>query len=206
MKKILLIILILPLILKAQNNYTNFKGKKIQAIGTFQFSDANYYDYVLNSNNITDSIYVKKIIENNPESLLTIKHGSLLDKNEEKIINKIYLFSKINIQYNQDSYCVIKFKIFENDKFSDVNFFVLKKDSNIWKEYIQNNSIVKDIQKVLSLKNDAYSQFEISDNDSKFPEINKLKPLVKDADGVLNIHKLAVIIENNKELLSKYFE
>ena len=44
------------------------------------------------------------------------------------------------------------------------------------------------------------------DDDPKYPEINKLKPLVRDADGVLNLYKLADLIEQNKASLAKYLD
>jgi hypothetical protein len=40
----------------------------------------------------------------------------------------------------------------------------------------------------------------------KYPEINKLKPQVKDGAGVLNIEKLAQVLNENKSQLQKYLD
>jgi hypothetical protein len=52
----------------------------------------------------------------------------------------------------------------------------------------------------------VFIQFSNNNDNPKYPVINKLKPLVKDADGVLNIYKLAEVIEKNKASLSKYLD
>jgi hypothetical protein len=207
MKKIIFIsALIFTLLGYSQNNFKELKAIKTNAIGSFQFSESYYYDYVMNSNNVTDSIYTKVNSENSPEGLLTIKFNNLLEANKESVLNKIALFSKITLEYNQDTYCFIKFKNIENNAISKTLFFVSKKESNVWKEYSETNKIIEKVKSILFLKENAFSQFEISDNNPKYAEINKLKPLVKDADGVLNIYKLAEVIEKNKVTLSKYLE
>ena len=51
---------------------------------------------------------------------------------------------------------------------------------------------------------EAFWQFYNNEDDSRYPEINNLKPLVKDANRVLNIEKLAKVLKENKGALSKY--
>ena len=66
--------------------------------------------------------------------------------------------------------------------------------------------ILESIQNILILKNDFFWEFYNSENNSVYPEINALIPFVKDANGVLNIFKLAKAIEENKSLLYNYLE
>lgn len=195
-----------PLLGFSQINYENLKGNKINSSASFQFSEAYYYDYVMNSFNGIDSIYTKMYNGNFPETLLTQKYNYLLSTNRDEIQNKISVLSKITVEYNQKKYCFIKFKIVQKEEVSKVSVFVLEKQKETWKENTISNKIIQNIKLVLSLKEDAFSQFEIQENNPEYPEINKLKPLVKDTDGVLNIYKLAEVIEKNKTALAKYLD
>ncbi|WP_017498219.1 hypothetical protein [Flavobacterium sp. WG21] len=130
----------------------------------------------------------------------------MLEANKEKIINKISLLSKITIQYNQETFCFIKFKTIEDNSISKTQIYVCKKEDNTWKEHLEINKIISKIKLVLLLKENAFSQFEITDDDLSYPEINKLKAFSKDENGVLNISKLANVIEQNKASLSKYLD
>ena len=83
---------------------------------------------------------------------------------------------------------------------------IFKKEGNIWK-WLDNsdNKISEAITIILKLQNEAFSQFEVDDDNPKYLEINQLKASVKDADNTLNIFKLADVIEKNSSRLSKYF-
>ncbi|GAA3769959.1 hypothetical protein [Flavobacterium ginsengiterrae] len=190
----------------SQNNFKDLKESKIKATGSFQFIESYYYDYVANSNNVKDSLYTKIDQSNNAEGSLTLKLNNLLEVNKEMVLNKISLFSKINIEYNQNTFCFIKFKTIENNIISKAQIYVCKKENNTWKEYLETNKIIEKIKLVLLLKENAFLQFEIKENNPKYPEINNLKSQVTDSDGILNIYKLANVIEKNKSTLSKYLD
>ncbi|WP_369049334.1 hypothetical protein [Tenacibaculum sp. UWU-22] len=67
--------------------------------------------------------------------------------------------------------------------------------------------IDKNIYEIIrGLKSIAINQFSNGENDSNYPEVNKLKPLVKDANGVLNVEKLAQVIKENRTTLAKYLD
>ncbi|RSC93663.1 hypothetical protein [Tenacibaculum singaporense] len=59
---------------------------------------------------------------------------------------------------------------------------------------------------ISKLSNESFWQFYNSIDDPNFPEINKLKPSLKDANGVLNIEKLAQVLKENKASLAKYLD
>jgi hypothetical protein len=206
MKKILFIATIIFTLFGYSQNNKDLKVIKTNAIASFQFSESYYYDYVVNSNNVTDSIYTKIKSDNLPEALLTKKFSALLEVNKEAVLNKLSLLSKITLEYNQEYFSIIKFKSIEGNSVSKTRFFISKKEKDIWEEYTKTNLIIEKVKLILLLNENVFSQFEISENNPKYPEINKLKPLVKDADGVLNIYKLAEVIEKNKVSLSKYLD
>ena len=95
MKKILFIATIIFTLFGCSQKYKDLKVIKTNAIASFQFSESYYYDYVVNSNNVTDSIYTKIKSDNLPEALLTKKFSALLEANKETVLNKLSLLSKI---------------------------------------------------------------------------------------------------------------
>ncbi len=199
------IVLFFPLIVFSQD-FNNFKGNKIKADASFQFTTAYYYDYQINSSNITDSIYIKVNYEKTPEGLLTQSFSNLFVLNQDSIINQLVVYSKIIISYNQKEWCFIKFKTKEKELLSKNQVFILSKSDSLWNKKDSINEIINSVKTILSLKNNAFLQFEVAEDNPSYPEINKLKPLVKDADGVLNIFKLADVIEKNKSILGKYLD
>lgn len=93
----------------------------------------------------------------------------------------------------------------ENQTNTETKVFVINNnDIHEYTTFDMNNSVILEVIKVL--KSDAIIQFSNGENNPEYPEINKLKPLVKDANGILNIEKLAEVINKNKEDLSKYLE
>ncbi|WP_254504106.1 hypothetical protein [Aquimarina spinulae] len=52
----------------------------------------------------------------------------------------------------------------------------------------------------------VFWKFYIREDDPDYPEINKLKPKVKDNNEILNLTKLAKVIQQNEESLRKYLE
>lgn len=207
MKKIIFTIIVtITTFCYSQNNFKDLKGSKFKATGSFQFIESSYFDYVINSNNVKDSLYTKINQDNTVEGLLTQKFNDFFEANKEKVLNKISLYSKITIQYNQENYCLIKYRTIQNISISKTQIYVCKKENNIWKEYLNKNKIIEKIKLVLLLKENAFAQFEITEDNLKYPEINKLKSFAKDADGVLNLYKLANLIEKNQIVLSKYLD
>ncbi|MDO4230307.1 MAG: hypothetical protein Q4C98_10865 [Capnocytophaga sp.] len=180
-----------------------YNGKKINSIATFQFKKASYYDYQINARQ-SDSIYSKVLNTNAPEGLLSKRHSDFLSENNSKEKSEIILYSRITIEYNLSQYYFIKYALRDEKTIHKIAIF--KKNGNDWNwlEYPDNN-ISKSIVIILSLENDIFSAFEVSEIDNNYPEINRLKPLTKDADGTLNLFKLAKVIEENKNILSKYF-
>lgn len=182
----------------------DYIGKEIKATASFQFKKSSYYDYQINAKH-SDSIYSKKMNINTPEGLLTQKHSSFFEQNPEEQ-KEIVLYSRITLKYNISEYYFIKYGLKVQEKITHKTALFERKNNNwIWLDNIE-NSILKSVLTLLKLKNNAFAQFEIEEENTDFPEINRLKIQAKDADGTLNLFKLAEVIEKNRSTLSKYIE
>ena len=180
-----------------------YESNKVNCIGSFQFKKASYYDYQINAQK-SDSIYQKVSEGNKPEDLLTQKYSDFFLKSTPDERKEIILYSRIILEYNLSEYYYIKYAL--KDRKMTHKVAVFKKEGNIWK-WLDNsdNKISEAITIILKLQNEAFSQFEVDDDNPKYLEINQLKASVKDADNTLNIFKLADVIEKNSSRLSKYF-
>ena len=180
-----------------------YESNKVNCIGSFQFKKASYYDYQINAQK-SDSIYQKVSEGNKPEDLLTQKYSDFFLKSTPDERKEIILYSRMTLEYNLSEYYYIKYALKDRKMTHKVAIF--KKEGNIWK-WLDNsdNKISEAITIILKLQNEAFSQFEVDDDNPKYLEINQLKASVKDADNTLNIFKLADVIEKNSSRLSKYF-
>ncbi len=199
------IVFLFTLFIYSQNSKLKFEPKQIDGIASFQFKKAFYYDYQINSKQ-NDSIYKNIITLNTVEGKLTNYHKSFLISNSNENINEIIIFSKLIIEYNQNEFCALKYALRSNNK-TEYKFFIFKKENTEWIEYDEkSNLVINKIKLVLSLNNKAFTQFEVKENNIKYPEINKLKKEIRDADGTINLNKLAAVIEQNKAYLDKYID
>jgi|GEM_PF-3493161 len=67
-----------------------------------------------------------------------------------------------------------------------------------------NNALIKKI--ITISKKEIIIEFSNSINNPRYPEINRLKSLVKDHNGILDIKKLVKVLDENTASLSKYLE
>ena len=182
MKKIITIISlsILSIVSYAQTDVNVSFNYKLS-----NFSYCGFYEFYVNKN--TDNL------ENDLYSLKKQYEESNFFENDT---NKVQILSSINFDWNKQKQTIVYYKEMK-DSIESYRFFYTNTN---YKDVLEN------VQNILILKNDAFWAFYNSENDPKYPEINEVKPFVKDADGVLDIFKLAKIIETNKTLLSKYLE
>ena len=81
--------------------------------------------------------------------------------------------------------------------------FIAKEYNNQWEEI--KKSCYPSLEVILkNADSKMFWQFYSKEDDIKYPNINKLKLLTKDENGVLNIKKLAKVLEENKSVLAKY--
>lgn len=133
---------------------------------------------------------------NNKITFSEFKIKNNLNFKNIKDIDSINIKAIINFSSKNNNYLVLKFKKLNLNKELKLICFENEQLTDLPYPY----SII------LKLKGLYLMEFYSSNNNTEYPEINKLKPLVKDADSILNIYKLAEIIEKNKATLFKYFD
>jgi hypothetical protein len=181
--------------LPTENNNTNSKegNKKISVIYNYPLSNQKFCYYFSNE------------ISNYKEEELNSILNFIKSKQVENLsIVPIHKFSYLR---NNKKIDFFKYKIknaVNGEVFKTEQFVVNNNNVSLLEG---KNSIVDNVFEIIrNLKSEAIIQFSNGENKSGFPEINKLKPLVKDANGVINIEKLAKVIKENKSTLSKYLE
>jgi len=210
MKYIAIIILLIAQFSYSQTgqvDYSQFIGEKAKIVISKKYPFSRLYNYKINSQNF-DSISVKPFNTNIPENVLTTKYASNLAVNKkDSIMFAINFLSKLDIDIQDKRFAFIKYKIKENDKLTDSKVFTAIREDKIWQENALESAEINILKSIVenSSVNILYAFYNKRDS-KKYPEINKLKPLVKDANGVLNIEKLAKVIKENKSTLSKYLE
>ena len=184
-------------------DYSKFKGKKIKVNQITQINKPFIYDYQVNSSNGLDSLIFNIIPNKTAERILTENKKNLFLKNKEKKNNFLKLKYKLIFENQGYLVSIIKYNEVKDSIISLPKSIVLIKKNNIWKEIDSENAIIIEYV-VRNIGIEAFWQFYNNEDDSRYPEINNLKPLVKDANGVLNIEKLAKVLKENKGALSKY--
>lgn len=123
--------------------------------------------------------------------------GALIDE-----VNPIFRF----IFKNHDQiYTILKFAKKIND--NEVTTKLFLKENNEWKIISVPSKDVEVFYKTFSSMKTIFLQNIINvGNDKNFTAINNLKSSFKDENGIINIYKLADVIEKNKSTLSKYLD
>lgn len=159
------------------------------------FEFANISDYTSEEK---DTLKLSKNVSELPENVI-------LNVKEADVGSFIELLTKFKIIYNNETHIYIKYSISKKGEMKTIEITDLVWEKNIWKENMPPNLIFMPINKILKNVNaNILFEFYSKENNDLYPEVNKLKLLVKDENGILDINKLADVIERNKNLLSKY--
>ncbi|WP_407267605.1 hypothetical protein [Tenacibaculum maritimum] len=192
-------------------NYKKLNGETSKIKISSKYSFSNLYDYQVNSKNF-DSIVTKPYRNNRlSEHLLTAKFKNKFEKTlPDAIVFSLRLISKLSIDIKDIRYEFIKFEEIDSGGFNDPKtsrIFITERQNNIRNEVVNKTNEVSLFESILKTSNvNVLFQFYNERNSKKYAEINKLKPLVKDPKGNLNIKKLAKVLEENKTLLAKYLD
>lgn len=185
MKNILILII---LIISQKSIGQNKIVAKVKFVNVFDLTNA--YDYTKSEN---DTLLSSKFIDMLPEKLLQSGKQASIE-----------LLTKLKIIYNNEEHIYIKY----NEKVGNVSNLkiidVLSRDGTFMKNESA-NVIFDPISRIMNTLN-ANMMFEFYNKEDNpyYPEINKLKPLVKSSNGILDFNKLADEAEKNKKALSKY--
>lgn len=191
----------------AQINYADLKGIKSSISLVKQYRLANLYEYSANSKT-GDSIVVKGYGYEIAEEALTRKYNQILSMNKaDSISSRIILKSRLVLEIDNETHAFIKHKLDApaNSGYLIVTNLIFR--DGRWEENQHPNRETESIKHVFTIcKPETLFAFFNERDDPNQPEINKLKPLVKNESGVLDIKLLEGLIDQNKTLLAKYLE
>ena len=199
MKKYILIVMLFPFLLVAQTiDYSKFKGEEVNLSSKVQIDSPYLLSYKIDRDSIIyDVLNVKTV-----EAVLSRKKKNLFNKDKSGGINFDLKYSFYD-EGNLISY--IRYREVENKKPLSYELIGFVKKEGVWVELNKNE--YRNVRYVFkNLNAEIFWKFYSRKDDSKYPEINKLKPSVKDANGVLNIDMLAKVIKDNKSALAKYLD
>ena len=177
----------------------------------FELIDKKYSPFFKDKNEtVSEVVPQKKVTYSFKKTFNDIINGVVLKKNKvskEEIIDKYNIPAKNLVKDSLSVKEIIKVNTLNND-FQIIKFYDAK--SVIKTNYqVLNNDIVKKnslLTVLMKINFEVFINFYSNEKSKNYPEINKLKSLVQDANGVLNIEKLAKVIKENKTNLSKYLE
>jgi hypothetical protein len=116
--------------------------------------------------------------------------------------------TKFKIIYNNQTHIFIKYKIkAAKDIKENIEVIDIIYDGTKYKKNEIKDDVSLAIEKILKYVNASILfEFYSSIDNSNFKDINSLKINAKDGNGILSIFKLAVVVENNKSLFTKYLD
>ena len=207
--KIKLIITLLCLFhsLFAQLDYEKFTGEKGMITFDKEYSYVNLYDYQINASK-EDSLITKKLSTTIPEGLLTdVYSEELLNNPKDSVTFEVRMKSRLLVDINTERICFIKYQTRSNSSMSNDKIFKAIRTESNWAALSNSTTEIQLLEQILQDTSvEMLFQFYNYNDNPEFEVINKLKPEVKDKKGVLNIKKLAEVINTNKAVLQKYYK
>lgn len=162
----------------------NLSAQKVEYNFDFDdFSYCSFYEYKIDKSFNSDNSFLNQLKDEYSKKSFFIEE------------NELHILSAVSFSWLSKKEMIIYYKSIENQQTSYYYFY---SNPNLKSDFSK-------IEAALLLQNDTFWQFYNNSDNPKYPEINRLKPLTKDADGTLNLFKLAKVIEENKNILSKYF-
>ncbi|MFJ1474031.1 hypothetical protein ACI76O_08735 [Capnocytophaga cynodegmi] len=141
------------------------------------FSFVNAYDYQPDD----------ELLKNNPEQIILVNEA-------------MKLITRLEIKDDTDNYCFIKSL---NTVDNTVSVYCFMTKENQWSIVNQDTSLISAIKLIMEVLT-ADLLFDFANNDESFyKEINTIKLQAKDERGILDIFKLAEVVQKNKIILSE---
>lgn len=200
---LLISLLLLSFLCHSQVDYSKFEGIKSKISINKEFSLANIYDYKYDAKE-DDSLLVKSFDVPSLESALSKKYTEKFSRNVDSTVFSVKLITRLIVEVDNEKNYLISFKTSDNQTKQVLNF---KKENLNFKEAYNSTKEIDLLKSILQNSN-AFIVFQFYNKrmDSNYPEINKLKPLTKNEQGILDIEKLENVIRENKSSLDKYLE
>ena len=213
----------------AQIDYSEFKGKKIKTSLEVNLENAHFKQYgsEFMQKYIEINIKNKKNTLNTPENTLIsyysasnksykelfkgdlIKISSNELKNRKKsdtLQSTIRFIHRLTFDYKNKPVTFFKYKLLKDSILSTPKLLVMEQQAdNSW-IIINSSSFENTKYAIKHITSKGFWQFISNYDDVRYPEINKLKPLVQDSKDVLDIEKLGEVLKNNQTALKKYLD
>jgi hypothetical protein len=179
------------------NSNFSFEKKKIKTDYLIPLSNQRYCNYFINELSEFKEKGINKLIE-----YLKITNAS--SEGEKPKITPIH---KFEYSKKETKLIFIKYLIKTNNSNEEYLTNVFESVDGTFKQYKElddSDKLIKDI--ITVSKQEIITEFSNGEDNTEYPEINKLKALIKDANGILDIKKLAQVVKENKSTLSKYLD
>lgn len=201
---LLLLIWIVSHSVIAQLDYESFVGETGKISFNKEYSYANLYDYEVNASK-EDSVITRKLSPTIPEGLLTERFAAeIMQREKDSTSFEIILKSRLLVDISSDRLCFIKYSTRLNNKKTEEQIFKTVRRENMWNVDVENNeeiALLEQIFKEISVEM-FFEIFNYKDNPNH-PELNELKPQIKNENGAIDIKKLATILAENNNLFLK---
>lgn len=171
--------------INAQNVYNTIQVDVNYDYLIEDFSYCSFYEFEINSSTVLEN-----------ESLINLKNSLENDGYFSEGNPSIQIYSIIEVSWSGVKYNFIYYSknIDDNKEFTFSGFENLEDPK------------LETLKSVLKLKNDVFWYFYNNEIDSEFQDLSNARLSVNDQNGILNIEKLAEIIEKNKSTLSQYLD
>lgn len=214
----------------AQIDYSEFKGEKIKTSLEVNLENSHFKQYgsefmqkyieiniknKKNTLNTPENTLISYYSASNKESYKEIFKGDLIKISSNKLKNRkksdtlqnaIRFIHRLTFDYKNKPVTFFKYKLLKDSILSAPKLLVMEKQAdNSW-IIIINSSFESTKYAIKHITSKGFWQFISNHDDVKYPEINKLKPLVQDSNGILDIEKLGQVIKNNQTTLKKYLD
>ena len=191
----------------SQTDYESFQGGKSKIMFNKKYTFANIYDYRINAVG-GDSIIARNLSMTIPEGALTEMYRSKIALNSsDSLAFELSLHSKYTVETDNRKRAFIKYSIIENDVASEWKLLHVVNDAGQWTQTTSDTEELRALQDVFTFADvEMLFQFFNDREDDDYPEINRLKPETKNANGTLNIAKLREVFNKNRNALSNYLK
>lgn len=217
------------LMCQSQIDYSKFKGYKVKTAMKQKLNSVFFKEYGNDFLKKYKEIIIKneQLSNDTPENVLTLlysvsskeKYKNLFlskpfkikkrELEERKMIDtlpqKLRLIQRLTFNKANKKISFLKYLKYTDSITYETNLLSLVKIKGEWK--IKKDDNFENVAYVIKvLKPLAFWEFFNRQNNKKYPEINKLKPIVQNRNGILDIEKLAQVLKDNKASLAKYLD
>lgn len=190
-----------------QVDYSQYQGHSSSVIFSYQFPLSNLYDYSVDA--VGDSLLTQMLQTRSPEqALLSDYQNDLLRNTADSVVFALLLQSRLIIDINRERHVLIKYKEVKNgQKALGFKIIDLAYQGGSWIKNPLSRSEIDTLKSIMLMSSVEllFKLFGETDQSSP-PIINKLRPIVKNEKGHLDIEKLQTVLSENQSQLSNFID